>query len=88
MRKFLVKASVSQSVGLGFRSIVESLRKFLYAVFTAFLLGAQHKEGVVWRKNFEDCFLCPCIFNCCCNLQQSNIFAKDKIMTHVLTLEK
>ena len=29
-------------------------------VFTAFLLGAQHKNGIVWRTSRQACLLCPC----------------------------
>ena len=28
-------------------------------VFTAFLLGAQHKKGIVWRSSRQACLLCP-----------------------------
>ena len=28
-------------------------------VFTASLLGAQHKKGIVWRTSRQACLLCP-----------------------------
>ena len=28
-------------------------------VFTASLLGAQHKKGIVWRTSWQACLLCP-----------------------------
>ena len=28
-------------------------------VFTAFLLGAQHEKGIVWRTSRQACLLCP-----------------------------
>ena len=28
-------------------------------LFTAFLLGAQHKKGIAWRASRQACLLCP-----------------------------
>ena len=45
-----VRASASQSVDLGFISLVESYQKTLKMVFTASLLGAQHIRYSVENK--------------------------------------
>ena len=44
------RASTSQSVDLGFLSQVKLHQKILKNVFTAFLLGAQHKMNSVENK--------------------------------------
>ena len=54
-----VKASASYSVDLGTIPKVESYQKTLEMVFTAFLLGAQHKKRIVWRTSRQACLLCP-----------------------------
>ena len=46
----VVRASASQSVDLGFISLVESYQKTLKMVFTASLLGAQHIRDSVENK--------------------------------------
>ena len=46
----MVRASASQSVDLGFISLVESYQKTLKMVFTASLLGAQHIRDSVENK--------------------------------------
>ena len=55
----VVRASASQSVDLGSISYVESYQKTLKMLFTASLLGAQHKKGIVWRITRQACLLCP-----------------------------
>ena len=55
----VVRASTSQSVDLGFTPYVESYQKTLKMVFTASLLGAQHKKGLVRRTSRPACLLCP-----------------------------
>ena len=34
-------------------------KDFKKMVFTTFLLGAQHKKGMVWRTSRQACLLCP-----------------------------
>ena len=46
----MVRASASQSVDLGFISLVESYQKTLKMVFTASLLGAHHIRDSVENK--------------------------------------
>ena len=46
----VVGASILQSVGLGFISQVDLYQKTLKTVFTASLLGAQHKRDSVENK--------------------------------------
>ena len=46
----MVRASASQSVDLGFISLVESYQKTLKMVFTASLLGAQQNRNSVKNK--------------------------------------
>ena len=46
----VVRASASQSVDLGFNSLVESFQKTLKMVSTASLLGAQHLGEVVENR--------------------------------------
>ena len=55
----VVGASAWQSVDLGFISLVESYQKTCKMVFTASLLGAQHKKENVENKpaNLLDVFL-------------------------------
>ena len=46
----MVRASASQSVDLGFISLVESYQKTIKIVFTASLLGAQQNRDSVENK--------------------------------------
>ena len=55
----VVRASASQSVDLGFIPKVELYQKTLKMVFTASLLGAQHKQRIVWRTSRQAGLLCP-----------------------------
>ena len=53
------RASTLQSVDLGCIPQVESYQKTLKKmVFTASLLGAQHKKGIVCRTSRQACLLC------------------------------
>ena len=54
----VVRVSTLQSVVLGFISQVESYQKTSKMVFTASLLGAEHK-WIVWRTSRQACLLCP-----------------------------
>ena len=55
----VVREAASQSVDLGLISQVESYQKTSKKVFTASLLGAQHKKGIMWRTSRKACWLCP-----------------------------
>ena len=55
----VVRASALQSVNLGFIPLVESYEKIFKMIFTASLLGAQHRKKMVWRTSRQACLLCP-----------------------------
>ena len=55
----MVRAWALLSVDVGFIPLVESYQKTLKMVFTASLLGAQHKKGIVWRTSRKACLLYP-----------------------------
>ena len=55
----VVRAPASQLVDLEFIPLLELYQKTLKMVFTASLLGAQHKKGIVWRTSRQACLLCP-----------------------------
>ena len=55
----VVRASASLSVDLGSFPKSTHTKRFLKMVFTAFLLGAQHKKEMVWRTHRQACLLCP-----------------------------
>ena len=44
----------------GYHSLSRVITKrLLKMVFTAFLLGAQHRKEIVWRTSRQACLLCP-----------------------------
>ena len=55
----VVRASASQSVDLGSLPKSSHTKRLQNMIFTASLLGAQHKKGIVWRTSRQACLLCP-----------------------------
>ena len=52
--------SVRIAVGRpGVHSLSRVIPKDFKLVFAAFLLGAQHQKGMVWRTSLQACLLCP-----------------------------
>ena len=55
----MVRVSASQSETWGLFPKSSHGKNLLKMVFTASLLGAQHKKGIVWRTSRQACLLCP-----------------------------